>query len=162
VGVGLRRGRQRPPQGGGRERRAARSGGGRHAHPRPRGGPAHRRGAGGPPPRAPRPAPPSFRRAVPAGGGRRGGGRSPGGWCGGMREWTRVDKSAPGRVDDLKNGGGLNGGVVLNATTLASDNDADVLTGSSGYDWFLFDPEHDRVTDLHDEAFTNDLPFISG
>jgi Ca2+-binding RTX toxin-like protein len=79
-----------------------------------------------------------------------------------MREWTRTDKSAPERVDDLKNGTGLNGAVVLNATTLASDYDADVLTGSSGYDWFLFDATRDRVTDLSDSAFTDDLPFING
>ena len=35
-------------------------------------------------------------------------------------------------------------------------------TGSSGFDWFLFDDTRDRATDLHDEAFTNDLPFITG
>jgi hypothetical protein len=82
--------------------------------------------------------------------------------CAVMKEWTRTDKTAAERVNNLKNGGGLNGSVVLDGTTLANDADADVLTGSSGYDWFLFDPERDRVTDLHDEAFTNDLPFING
>jgi hypothetical protein len=44
---------------------------------------------------------------------------------------------------------------------VANDTDADVLTGSSGCDWFLFDPTRDRVTDLHDEAFADDLPFIN-
>jgi hypothetical protein len=62
----------------------------------------------------------------------------------------------------LRNGTGLNGSVVLNATTLSNDADADVLTGSAGYDWFLFDASRDRVTDLSDEAFTNDLNFILG
>lgn len=37
---------------------------------------------------------------------------------------------------------------------------ADVLTGSSGQDWFFFDSTRDRVTDLGDEAFANDLAFI--
>jgi Ca2+-binding RTX toxin-like protein len=82
--------------------------------------------------------------------------------CAIMHEWTRTDKTAAERVANLQNGGGLNGSAVLNGTTLANDLDADVLTGSSGYDWFLFDPAKDRVTDLHDEAFTNDLPFING
>jgi hypothetical protein len=79
-----------------------------------------------------------------------------------MREWTRTDKTAAERVDNLRNGTGLNGSVVLDGTTLANDYDADVLTGSSGYDWFLFDPAHDRVTDLSDSAFSADLPFING
>ena len=82
--------------------------------------------------------------------------------CAVMAEWTRTDKSSADRVAALRNGGGLNGGVVLDGTTLAHDYDADVLTGSAGSDWFLFDPSRDRVTDLRDEAFTNDLPFING
>jgi hypothetical protein len=60
------------------------------------------------------------------------------------------------------NGTGLNGSVVLNNTTVLSDDDLDVLTGTSGNDWFLFDGQRDRATDLHDEAFVNDLPFING
>jgi hypothetical protein len=79
-----------------------------------------------------------------------------------MREWTRTDRTAAERVADLQAGAGLSGGYALNTTTLSNDLDADVLTGSSGYDWFLFDSTHDRVTDLHDEAFANDLPFITG
>jgi Ca2+-binding RTX toxin-like protein len=79
-----------------------------------------------------------------------------------MREWTRTDATAPERVDHLRNGTGLNGAVVLDGATLANDLDADVLTGSSGYDWFLFDPTRDRATDLSDEVFTDDLPFING
>ncbi|MFN0053105.1 MAG: hypothetical protein ACKV0T_13045 [Planctomycetales bacterium] len=41
-----------------------------------------------------------------------------------------------------------------------SGNDADVLTGSSGQDWFLFDRLRDRATDLKDEVFTADMEFI--
>jgi Ca2+-binding RTX toxin-like protein len=82
--------------------------------------------------------------------------------CAVMAEWTRADRTAAERVAALRDGGGLNGQVVVNATTVANDADGDVLTGSSGYDWFLFDAARDRVTDLHDEAFTDDLPFITG
>ena len=58
--------------------------------------------------------------------------------------------------------GGLNGAVRLNEATVFNDIDADVLTGSVGSDWFLFDSTRDRATDLHDEAFLNDLSFING
>jgi hypothetical protein len=43
-----------------------------------------------------------------------------------------------------------------------NDTDADVMTGTSGSDWFLFDSTRDRATDLRDEAFLNDLSFING
>ncbi len=55
--------------------------------------------------------------------------------------------------------------VRLNADTVFNDWEHDVLTGSSGLDWFLFDQERDRATDLKDEAFTNDLawyPSVTG
>jgi hypothetical protein len=54
----------------------------------------------------------------------------------------------------------LRGGVYLGSATVGDDSAADVLTGSSGQDWFWFDAAHDRVTDLHDEAFQNDLDFL--
>jgi hypothetical protein len=54
----------------------------------------------------------------------------------------------------------LRGGVYLGPATVGNDDATDVLTGSSGRDWFWFDPIRDRVTDLHDEAFVNDLEFI--
>lgn len=81
--------------------------------------------------------------------------------CAIMDEWTRTDKTASERVENLRSGGGLNGMVVLDATTLLNDTDADVLTGSSGFDWFVFDTGLDRATDLSDEAFSNDLEFIN-
>jgi Ca2+-binding RTX toxin-like protein len=40
------------------------------------------------------------------------------------------------------------------------DTSDDVLTGGSGLDWFLFDALRDRITDIHDEVFANDLQFI--
>src|SRR5262249_2376263 len=82
--------------------------------------------------------------------------------CAVMQEWTRTDRTAAERVDALRNGTGLNGGVVLNATTRATDAEGDVRTGSSGYAWFRFNPTQDRVTAPPDEASTNDLPFTNG
>ena len=51
-------------------------------------------------------------------------------------------------------------GVHLGSDTVGDDDAADVLAGTSGLDWFWFDPDQDRVADLHDEAFQNDLDFI--
>jgi hypothetical protein len=45
-------------------------------------------------------------------------------------------------------------------TVWDSEEDADVLTGSAGLDWFFFDQQHDRATDLKDEVFANDLAWI--
>src|SRR5437870_4748400 len=52
-------------------------------------------------------------------------------------------------------------GYTAATATVGNDSAADVLTGSSGSDWFLFDPTHDRATDLKDEAFLTDLEFIN-
>ena len=81
--------------------------------------------------------------------------------CAIMDEWTRTDKTATERVDNLRNGGGLNGSVRLDESSLLNDTDADVLTSSPGYDWFIFDAMLDRASDLNDETFTNDLEFIN-
>jgi hypothetical protein len=48
--------------------------------------------------------------------------------------------------------------ATIASTSVAAESD--VLTGSSGNDWFIFDHVRDRVTDLHDEVFLNDLAFI--
>jgi ELWxxDGT repeat protein len=77
-----------------------------------------------------------------------------------MDEWTRSDRTYLQRIDSLRFGTGLNGSVILDNTTIFADDDADVLTGSSGNDWFIFDHVRDRVTDLNDEVFLNDLAFI--
>ena len=63
------------------------------------------------------------------------------------------------RIAALTNGVG---GVVLDQTTVKRDNEIDVLTGSSGLDWFLFDQagDNDRVTDLKDEAFLGDMDWL--
>jgi hypothetical protein len=40
------------------------------------------------------------------------------------------------------------------------DNSKDMLTGSSGDDWFFFWSPEDKATDLSDEVFANDLDWI--
>ena len=77
-----------------------------------------------------------------------------------MDEWTRYDRDYQQRIDNLENGTGLNGPFRLDNTTVFHDLDDDKLTGSSGLDWFLFDLDNDRATDLHDEVFTADLEWI--
>ena len=70
-----------------------------------------------------------------------------------MKEWTRTDATFELRVDHLKNGGGWNAGHLLTETTVHDDNAEDVLTGSEGNDWFLFNSDgdggvKDKATDL--------------
>ena len=67
------------------------------------------------------------------------------------------------------NGGGLNGAVCINASTVSDDNDYDVLTGSSGTDWFLFNRDSDgvvkdKVTDLStfEALYAQDIDWING
>jgi hypothetical protein len=40
-------------------------------------------------------------------------------------------------VNDLMHGGGLNGSVVLNKSTVFNDNVPDGLSGNGGLDWLL-------------------------
>lgn len=84
--------------------------------------------------------------------------------CAIMDEWTRTERTYEQRISSLTNGGGANGNVKLvnsgTGRTVFDDSSNDVLTGSSGLDWFFFDPDRDRATDLNDEVFANDLAFI--
>ena len=50
--------------------------------------------------------------------------------------------------------------LVGNGETVVKDDAQDILTGSQGDDWFWFDPELDRATDLRDEAFASELDWI--
>jgi hypothetical protein len=86
-----------------------------------------------------------------------------------MAEWTRTDADFQTRVGHLMNGGGLNGAVRINASTVSDDNDYDVLTGSSGTDWFLFNRDgdgvvKDKVTDLStfEALYAQDIDWING
>ena len=53
-----------------------------------------------------------------------------------MDEWKDSSSQAT-RRSNIKNGGGLNGSVRLNALTAHDDLSQDKLTGSSGLDWFF-------------------------
>ena len=78
-------------------------------------------------------------------------------------EWTRLDADYYQRINALNwMGTRMDPSVKLNVDTVFSDCENDVLTGSSGLDWFLFDLERDRATDLKDEVFTTDLAWILG
>lgn len=86
-----------------------------------------------------------------------------------MNEWTRTDADFATRVNNLKNGGGLNESVLLNNRTVHDDGAADVLTGCEGQDWFLFDQDgdsgvKDKATDMKtfESLFAEDIDFISG
>jgi Ca2+-binding RTX toxin-like protein len=88
--------------------------------------------------------------------------------CAIMAEWT----SAAGyntRVAHLRGdiSSGLNGSILLNDQTVHDDAVEDILTGSSGQDWFLFNQDgdggrRDRITDLSASEFANDIDFING
>jgi hypothetical protein len=64
-----------------------------------------------------------------------------------MAEWTRTDQTYAQRHTHLRLGGGLNGTVRLNTTTVR-DSGTDSLTGGSDQDWFfaLGDVLTDRVS----------------
>ena len=44
--------------------------------------------------------------------------------------------------------------------TVFDDAARDLLTGSSGLDWFIFNSQEDKATDLSDEEFADALDFI--
>lgn len=85
-----------------------------------------------------------------------------------MKEWTRIDASFPTRVDHLLGKtAGSNGGVLLTDQTVYDDRAEDMLTGSSGTDWFLFNKDgdggvKDKATDLStfEALYAQDLDFI--
>ena len=69
------------------------------------------------------------------------------------------------RILNLTDGTGTddraNGSIFLNVDgTVKDDTDKDMLTGSADFDWFFANEDDDRITDLHDDAFANDIDFI--
>jgi Ca2+-binding RTX toxin-like protein len=90
-----------------------------------------------------------------------------------MREWTANDTYA-NRTAHLSGAtGGLNEAYYLvtdgPSANVLDDNDNDVLTGSSGDDWFFANlflgngddaSQKDKITDLHASEFALDLDFI--
>lgn len=63
-------------------------------------------------------------------------------------EWTRNDQNYNTRVNNIINGGGLNGSFKLNVNTVKSAaNPADTLTGGQNNDLFYLASSGDRATD---------------
>ena len=63
-------------------------------------------------------------------------------------EWSRTDASYLIRVNNLRHGGGLNGSIALNATTVHDDQALDTLLGGIGQSWFLAHASGAGTTDL--------------
>ena len=91
--------------------------------------------------------------------------------CAIRREWISTDRDYMDRVESLtdqQNDAGMfdsrlnDNYFLIWGSTVVDDGASDVLTGSSGTDWFFFnqDEDHDRATDLKDEVFANDLTWI--
>jgi Ca2+-binding RTX toxin-like protein len=82
-----------------------------------------------------------------------------------MQEWTSGNAFSA-RVANLSgtNSGGANREYYLKPTsqdaTVFDDEASDVLTGAAGRDWFLFDDEQDRATDLTDDDFANAVDLV--
>jgi hypothetical protein len=71
-----------------------------------------------------------------------------------MAEWTRTDLGYLDRVDHILNGGGLNAGNVLNATTVTGNKAGNTLTGGPGLDLFFGDLNLDTTDyDAANEMF---------
>jgi hypothetical protein len=90
-----------------------------------------------------------------------------------MREWTSNGTYASRTAHLAGTAGGLNAGYYLIAegptANVLDDNAKDVLTGSSGQDWFFANlfldngdnaNQKDKITDLSAEEFASDLDFI--
>jgi Ca2+-binding RTX toxin-like protein len=90
-----------------------------------------------------------------------------------VREWARTDADFATRVGHLTGAaaGSLAGPVILTDRTVHDDGAADVLTGDTGQDWFIFNIDGDNgtapkdtATDLstYEARYTEDVDFITG
>ena len=76
-----------------------------------------------------------------------------------MAEWGRTDADYQARVNHLNGtlGGGLNGGLLLTASTVHDDAASDTLSGGAGMDWFfalLSGTNKDVIKDWASEVVT--------
>jgi autotransporter-associated beta strand protein/VCBS repeat-containing protein len=89
-------------------------------------------------------------------------------WCGITHEWASSNTFL-NRVHNLKNDGisteaNHSGGAYLNATTLRDDNSQDqidILNGSAGNDWYLYEKGEDKIvgeSTLEETIDTENLP----
>ena len=73
-----------------------------------------------------------------------------------LAEWLRTDLNLIQRLTNLSSGGGLNGGAVLNASTISDDGAIDKLfEGSAGQDWFLMFANDQKQGNGAGDAVTN-------
>ena len=70
-----------------------------------------------------------------------------------MAEWQRTDLGYEDRINNMINGGGLNGSFKLNRTTVLDDGVKDKAKGENGRDWFLVG-FNDKTDDEDDEIVT--------
>jgi len=76
-------------------------------------------------------------------------------------EWTRTDVGYAGRIANLTNGTGLNGGYVLNETNVFDDNAFDILLGLQGLDWFHANDSQDLTDQRRNELLTeSEIDFV--
>jgi Ca2+-binding RTX toxin-like protein len=66
-----------------------------------------------------------------------------------LAEWARSDLGYDQRINDLRQGRGLNGSYVLSKNTVLGDGAVDVLTGGADLDWFVL-ANKKQITDLAD------------
>lgn len=83
-----------------------------------------------------------------------------------LAEWTGPGTNTT-KVNNIRNGGGLNGSTVLKANVTTFDDGAmDTLAGGSGTDWFIANVSGggvlDKLTGLNSSDFVDDLDFILG
>ncbi len=63
-------------------------------------------------------------------------------------EWSRTDIGYTAKINDLRNGGGLNGSTTLDSTKVVDYAIADIISGQGGTDWFFGITSLDQITDL--------------
>lgn len=66
-------------------------------------------------------------------------------------EWQRTDLTYAQRVQLLEQGVGADESIRLDSSTVEHDSSVDMLTGSSGLDWFWHEFDKDTATDQQDE-----------
>ncbi|MEX2558743.1 MAG: DUF4214 domain-containing protein, partial [Pirellulales bacterium] len=67
------------------------------------------------------------------------------------QEWQRTDLTYAQRVQLLEQGVGADESIRLDSSTVEHDSSLDMLTGSSGLDWFWYGFDKDTATDQKDE-----------
>jgi len=97
---------------------------------------------------------------------------NPAALCAILAEWNsnRWGYERVASIYGCGSGTRLNGNYYLNDNTVHDDGERDVLTGSSGFDWFFANlslynddsPTKDKITDQNWWEFAKDIDFIEG